>query len=154
MERRDINSTLRAAKVAHLQWRANAQAIIAGVPMDQDKVPVGYTDCRFGRWYYGPGQLLQPLVTYRGIEKPHEMLHLIYMRIFGALFDKTDLSLVQKLFGNPAKLKDQNRQRAEGMLPELIQVSETLLASIDLLQEELDSLSDDELRALRAPEAS
>jgi len=38
MTKKDIITQLRAAKAAHIQWRAYAQAIVGGFSIDQNNV--------------------------------------------------------------------------------------------------------------------
>lgn len=51
-------------------------------------MPVIHTDCAFGQWYYGDGQDLDSMNTFREIEEPHERLHEAYMRIFKAMSEE------------------------------------------------------------------
>ncbi len=145
MNKREILSQLRHAKSAHIQWRAYAQALIAGIPVEQDQVPVIHTNCKFGKWYYGPGQRLSSLSSYNAIDTPHEVLHQVYMKIFKLLFGKDDRSAFKKLFGSQAKLKQEHQEEAESLMQKLLSVSGTLLEAITLLEEEIKSMSDDEL---------
>lgn len=61
MTKKEIIIKLRAAKASHIQWRAYAQAIVGGFSVDQNHVPVIHTNCKFGQWYYGKGQILSSL---------------------------------------------------------------------------------------------
>ncbi|MEA3410583.1 MAG: CZB domain-containing protein [Pseudomonadota bacterium] len=148
MQKEDAMKRIRAAKSAHLQWRARAQALVAGLPMDDSKVPVMHTDCKFGQWYYGDGQELGSLDSYRAIEVPHEILHGVYMKIFKALHEEDERSALAKLFGKKSKHKDLALQEARGYLSELVDVSGTLLATIEELEKDLKGMSNDEIREL------
>jgi predicted phosphoadenosine phosphosulfate sulfurtransferase len=145
MSKKEILSQLRLAKSAHIQWRSYAQALVAGIPVEQDHVPVIHTTCKFGQWYYGTGQQLSSLSSYRAIETPHEMLHQIYMQIFKLLFGEDDRSAFQKLFGSNAKIKKEHQNDAEGLMKNLLSVSGTLLEAINLLENEIKDLSEEEL---------
>lgn len=37
------------------------------------------TECAFGCWYYGSGQVLSKLAAFRKLEVPHLMLHDVYL---------------------------------------------------------------------------
>lgn len=148
MAKKDIILQLRQAKSAHIQWRSYAQALIAGLDVGTEHVPVIHTDCKFGKWYYGPGQRLSGLGSFSGIDTPHEMLHQLYMRIFKLLFSTDDRSMMAKLFGSKAKLKQQHLEEAEVLMNKLMAVSETLLEAIKLLEEEVNSMSEEELEAM------
>lgn len=145
MSKKEIIAHLRSAKSAHIQWRAFAQALVAGIPVEQDHVPVVHTSCKFGKWYYGPGQQLSSLKSYAAIDTPHEMLHKIYMKIFKLLFGKDERSGFQKLFGSNAKLKQERQEEADVLMQKLLAISETLLEALALLEEEIKDMSEEEL---------
>jgi hypothetical protein len=148
MSKKEIISHLRSAKSAHIQWRSYAQALVAGIPVEQDHVPVVHTSCKFGKWYYGPGQQLSSLSSYAAIDTPHEMLHQIYMKIFKLLFGKDERSGFEKLFGSNAKLKQEHQEEADLLMQKLLAISETLLEAIALLEEEIKDMSEEELSSI------
>jgi hypothetical protein len=145
MNKIEILTQLRQAKSAHIQWRAYAQALVAGIPVDKDHVPVIHTNCAFGKWYYGRGQQLSSLSAYRAIETPHEMLHQIYMKLFNLLFGEGDSSFFKRIFGSKGKLNAKGKERAEELMRNLISVSETLLEAVALLEGEVKELPEEEL---------
>jgi len=140
--------SLRNAKSAHLQWRARAQALVAGVELDESSVPVVHTDCKFGQWYYGPGQDLASLPTFRAIDTPHELLHAVYMKIFRALHGKDTRNALQKLFGKKVDFDANRLAEAKSYMGELIDVSRTLLEIIEQLEKEIKEMDDAEFEAL------
>lgn len=148
MNKKEVLSQLRLAKSAHIQWRSYAQALVAGIPVEQDHVPVVHTNCKFGKWYYGPGQQLASLGSFSAIDTPHEMLHQIYMKIFKLLFGEDDRSTFKKLFGSKSKTKQQNSEKAEALMQKLIAVSGTLLEAINLLEREIMEMPEEELSKL------
>ena len=125
MEKKDALSMLQAAKSAHIQWRARAQALVAGIPLEKEQVPITYTDCKFGKWYYGLGQQLSVLESFRAIEEPHQQLHLVYMKIFKHLFGEDERSFLSKVFGSTRKYRAEQMTEAQSLLPQLIGISET-----------------------------
>jgi hypothetical protein len=149
MTKKEALNMLYAARSAHIQWRARAQALVAGIPIEKEHVPISYTDCKFGRWYYGDGQQLSALLrSYRGIEEPHEKLHIVYMQIFNALYGEDNLSMLEKLFGAAKKHKAEKISLVERLLPQLIHISHTLLEAIDILEKEILSLPEEEFAQL------
>lgn len=148
MTKKDIVDQLRKAKSAHIQWRSYAQALIAGIEVKQDHVPVIHTDCRFGTWYYGEGQSLASLSGYAAIEAPHEMLHKIYMDIFKLIFDNTEVGLLGKMFGKQSRIEQRNQEEAEVLLEKMLAVSTTLLEEINLLEKDVLDMPDEEIAAL------
>ena len=148
MTKQEIMKRLRIAKSAHLQWRARAQALVAGIELDDEKVPIIHTDCKFGQWYYGDGQDLASLPSFQAIEKPHEILHAIYMKIFKTLHGDDERSTLQKLFGKKSNFKQKQLEKSKEYLNELIEISKTLLMAIEQLENELKSMTDSEIEKL------
>ena len=148
MNRREVINTLHSAKAAHMQWRARAQALVAGIRVDKDHVPVMYTDCKFGKWYYGDGQRLSKYPAFKGLEDPHEQLHLVYMEIYKHLFGEDTRSGWAKFFGSKKAHREQEMAAAEDLLPRLVGISQTLLETIDLLESEIEAAPEEEIQAL------
>lgn len=147
MNKAEALNMLHAARAAHVQWRARAQALAAGLPVEKEQVPVLHTDCKFGKWYYGPGQALSFLESFRAVEEPHEQLHAIYMRMFGALFGETNKSVFSKLFGSQRKQDAKRLAEAQEEVKHLVAISRTLLEAIEWLEKDLKGLTDEELAA-------
>ena len=141
MNKTDALAAIRRAKSAHIKWRAFAQAMIAGVPMTNEKLPKLHTECEFGKWYYGDGnRLLGNLDSFRGVEGPHEVLHAIYQRIFNLLRDGEGETLLDRLIKSKASRERRRTEQARELMVELIAVSETLLKSIEILEEEIHGM--------------
>ena len=143
MVKKDILLQLRQAKSAHIKWRAYAQALVSGLPVEKDHVPVIHTDCVFGQWYYGTGQQLSDLSSFDSISVPHEMLHHIYMEIFKLLFGEDERSTFQKIFGS--KSKKDTQKEANKLMQDLLAISGTLLEAISLLEKEVKEMSEEDL---------
>lgn len=132
--KREALDNLRRAKGAHIKWRAYAQALVSGVDVSDDKIPVEHTACTFGKWYHGAGkEQLGHLASYEGIDAPHEMLHEIYKRIFNVLHGKTKGGL----FTSKAAREHEKMQLARQYMEELVGVSEALLIALDILEAEI-----------------
>ncbi|HHT00662.1 MAG TPA: hypothetical protein ENK73_07385 [Thiomicrospira sp.] len=148
MTKKEIIIKLRAAKASHIQWRAYAQAIVGGFSVDQNHVPVIHTNCKFGQWYYGKGQILSSLGGYAAIDAPHAMLHQIYMEIFKLMFGEVKKGFLGGLFTSKEKTREKNQKKADELMKNLIAVSETLLEAINMLEQEIMDLTDEEIEAL------
>jgi hypothetical protein len=147
MDKKQVISHLRAAKSAHIKWRSYAQAIAAGLPVSEDQVPVIHTDCAFGKWYYGTGQKLSGLPSFQAIETPHETLHAIYMQMFKLIFDTEERGFFQKLIG-ASKRRDDRKEQLNTLLNSLVEMSKTLLAAIELLEQEVMQMDEHDVAAL------
>lgn len=148
LKKKEILSQLRSAKSAHIKWRSYAQALVAGLPLDDGKVPVIHTDCNFGRWYYGQGQVLSSLEGYRAIEEPHEMLHNIYMKIVKKLFHEEDPGLLKKMLGSRKRADEKRATEVHELMEHLINISRTLLESIEMVEREVLQMHEEEFTAL------
>ncbi|MGB0721961.1 MAG: CZB domain-containing protein [Gammaproteobacteria bacterium] len=147
MNKTEAQARLKAARSAHLQWRGRAQAIVAGVEIDESKIPVMHTDCQFGQWYYGEGQFLSTLPAYRAIEAPHAELHGKYKELFDALHAEDDRSALKKMFGG-GDFDAEKKQNARDLLEELNTISVNLLGCIDDLEQAIDALTDEDCARL------
>jgi hypothetical protein len=80
--KQELLALIRRAKSSHIRWRSYAQGLIGGVPVDEDRLPIKHTDCRFGQWYFGEGTRdFGHLEIFKDLAGPHEMLHALYAQI-------------------------------------------------------------------------
>lgn len=141
MKLSDTLERLRSARAAHKAWVSRAEALIEGIPLEQNQVPMFPTDCAFGKWYYGDGQLLNRLPAFKELEKPHEELHKVYMRIFKLLFDEPDISAVGRLFGQARRAKAKQVEEAAALIPQLRTLSDEMTIMLEQLEIRLVSLT-------------
>ncbi len=141
MDKSEIIKRIRAAKQAHLSWVMKADALIHGIPLEKDQVPINGTECIFGKWYYGEGQNLKSLPSFKAIEQPHFNLHSTYARIFKLLFEETNVSFLSKLFGRSKKQNEKNLMEARNIFPILKGHSKEVVKYLDKLEQEVIALS-------------
>ncbi len=151
----DIITRLEEARIAHIQWVARAEALIQGVPLNQDAVPLVDTDCAFGQWYYGEGRILRHLPHYKLLHEYHQQVHRIYMDIFTLLYQESDKKNFLQWIGVQQASSDNTRQQARALLPKLKQASQELLMVLDQFlhtlvqhQKDKEASKTDELEAL------
>ena len=142
MDKNKLIYQIREAKRAHVSWVMKADALIQGIPLEQDQVPVNGTECKFGHWYYGEGQNLSFLQSYKAIEQPHFNLHSTYAQIFKLLFDETRQGMLEKLFGKSKKAEEVKLLKARQMFPELRKHSEEVIAALEGLEAELAGINE------------
>ncbi len=143
MDKNDLITTLKDAVVSHKKWVGNALAIIEGVPLEQDKVPVNATECEFGKWYYGTGQLLTEIPGFKDIEKSHDQLHRIYMEIFSILFgEAAEPSFFSKLIGRSHKVIAINREKAMEKYNQLEIQSKVIIAQLEQFQKVITAMGE------------
>jgi len=141
MKLADTVDQLRNARAAHKAWVSRAEALIEGIPLEKDQVPMFPTDCVFGKWYYGEGQQLKRLSEFADLEEPHEELHKVYMRIFKLLFDEPDTSTIGRLFGQARRAKSKQLEEASALIPGLRTLSDQMTQILERLEHRLLSLA-------------
>lgn len=134
---------VRRAKKAHKEWVARAEALVRGLPLAREQVPVLPTECEFGKWYYGEGQELQDLEAFQALEPVHDELHRIYMDIFRLLFGEPRVGLLDRWLGRAHEIREQQRRQAEALLPRLRMRSEAIVRLLSQLEVDI------RLRAMR-----
>ena len=145
---KEILNKIRAAKMSHKRWVGHASAMIEGIPIEKDQVPINYTECMFGNWYYSDGQNLSTLEEFREIEEPHTNLHLIYMEIFNILFGKKKTSFLSRLIGKTSKFTEQDRQLARAKFRTLEEISKQIISKLDALEKRIKQLKAEEFAEL------
>ena len=143
MKKEDVVGHLRAAKTAHIKWVQKAKLLVSGLDINEDAIPVDSTECKFGKWFYSDGQVLNalsnnPLECMTAIEKLHFNLHDKYLQIFSIYFNKPKAGFFAKLFG--VKKKNLNKDEiklASEYYNEMEQISHDLLDEINRLERRL-----------------
>jgi len=119
MTKQEALSQVRHAKSAHIRWRAYAQAMVAGLPIEEQRAPVHHKDCDFGHWFYGAGfRAFGHWPIYQDVEYSHELLHEVYR-------------LLHEVLGAG------DQERAAVIIEQLVGISHSLLANMELLEEEI-----------------
>jgi methyl-accepting chemotaxis protein len=106
---------VRQAKSSHIRWRAYVQAMLAGIEIQTSQAPLHHKECNFGQWFYRDG-----FASFAHVEYTHELLHAVYLLIHQALQDG-----------------DLGRARIIG--EQMVGISYSLVETIDLLQQEIQS---------------
>lgn len=147
MDKIDIITTLKLAAVSHRIWLSNAQALIEGVPLYKDKIPVRSAECEFGKWYYGDGQKLKSLPGFKEIEESHDKLHETYMEIFTLLYgdENKKPSLFSKLIGSAQKAAAEKWEAARAKSLILKDHSNEVIEQLEQLQRVINDMSEKEL---------
>lgn len=148
ISKRDIVGHLRLAKTGHKSWMANVQILIRSGNVDEAEslIPVNFTSCKFGKWYYGDGQMLSLIEEYQNLEKPHQMIHDVYLQIFN--LHKT--KIVGSLFNSEKKQIKERERKAASLKRSLISFSDVLFKNLLLLEDKVKKFTDEEINSLNA----
>ncbi|CAK8721217.1 Chemoreceptor zinc-binding domain-containing protein [Candidatus Electrothrix aarhusensis] len=147
MDKTEVMTTLKLAAVSHRAWLSNAQALIDGIPLDKEKVPVSATECEFGKWYYGDGQKLKSLPGFKEIEEPHDKLHETYMEIFTLLYGEESKkpSFFSKLMGSAQKAAAEKWEAARAKSLILKDHSSEVIDRLEHLQRMINAMGEKQL---------
>ena len=149
MNKNELISIITNAKQSHKRWVENARSLVAGIPLDKSQIPVNSTDCNFGQWYYGKGQALIKMVSFKDIEEQHDLLHQTYREIFVLLFgeEKKDSSFFSRLFGSSQKSLDKNQKLAKDKVVILVEQSKMVLKKLDELERMIYAMSEEQINS-------
>jgi hypothetical protein len=139
---------LRDAKKAHIKWVQRAKALTEGLPIEKDAIPMESTECAFGQWFYGEGQklgLLPGMECFKEIERQHNALHDIYLKIFKIYFGERHRSFFSKLFNIKRTITPAEHDIAVDYFTQLKEVSEVLLGQIEKLERRLNAMPESEI---------
>jgi len=145
MNRLDVIHRIREARQAHTQWVGRARGLISAPVADKEVMPILPTDCDFGNWYYGDGQMLSFSRPFQEIEIPHAELHSIYTEIFDKLFKEARRSILPKFFRRSREQTvGEKTEEAKRLLGCLEKVSHEIIAQIESLENEIIELGDED----------
>ncbi len=131
------------AKIGHKKWMSYVQILIAlgDIQSANAEIPVNYTMCDFGVWYYGHGQLLNEYDRFDEIEEIHQEVHDTYLKIYNLYKNPLKGSLLKSL-----KKAEFNRQEnAEKLAIVLKQHSKTLFEILNDMSDRLKKMSNEKL---------
>ena len=146
MNKADTVEQLHQAKKAHVKWVQRAKALIEGLPIEKEAIPVDCTECKFGQWFYGEGQNLKAMPgmdCLHEIETLHFNLHDIYMKIFKVYFGDMNRSFFSKLFKVNKTVSESEKQVARDYYDQLLEISHQLIGEIDRLERRLHAMTSD-----------
>ncbi len=153
MNKADILGHLRAAKAAHINWVQRAKLLISGFDVNEESIPVNSTECKFGKWFYSDGQILNairnnPADSMQNIEQLHFQLHDIYLNIFKIYYDTEKKGFFSKLFGSKKKVSESESAMAAQYFEQMEEISKKLIEEINMLEKRISVISDSEIEEL------
>ena len=154
MDKEHVVEHLRAAKIAHIKWVQKAKLLISGLEIKEDAIPVDSTECKFGKWFYGEGQILNSLSNnppecMTKIESLHFQLHDTYLKIFSVYFGNKEGGFFAKLFGIKRKsVNEHEKQAAVTYYNEMEGISKELIDEINRLERRLLAIPEDKIKSL------
>ncbi|MGM0517694.1 MAG: CZB domain-containing protein [Pseudomonadota bacterium] len=148
MTRNQIIQKLHNAKRSHLAWVGRAELLTQGHEIQKEQIPVLHTDCAFGDWYFGDGQVLNALSEFQAIDAPHKHLHDAYASVFKLITDEENASAFSRLLGIAKRKKEADQPVIHQHMNNLEQASNTVISSLEALEHRLHEMSDEEFEKL------
>lgn len=147
MDKEALIARMDAAVLAHETWLAKAIALIEGIMLMKEDIPLKPTECEFGRWYYGEGQFLRPLVHFREVEPLHDALHATYAEIVAILFEQRQRTTLffDRFIGHPSGCSERDRDLARQKCKALEQHSRDLIKKMTVLRKFVAGVSLEQL---------
>ncbi len=140
MTQQDFITNLRDAKASHIKWHAKALALASGFETGEDSIPKLYTDCTFGKWYYGVGQFISDIPDFVEIEPLHTELHNTYMQIYQKYIHPVKKNIFEK--------RDKAEKKKQKELLELVEklkdISTLLIQKINSVEKIIIKTDKDE----------
>lgn len=143
MQKNEVLEHLRNAKVAHLKWVQRGKTLVSNIPVEKDAIPMDYTACMFGQWFYSDGQriaMMAGMDCIGEIGKKHQELHDEYVKIFKIYFGDAHKSFFSKLFNLKKHVSEAEQDIAKEYYNTLKEISEELLKLIDKLERRVSAL--------------
>jgi len=150
MTRNQIIQKLHTAKRGHLAWVGRAELLTQGLEIQKEQIPVLHTDCEFGDWYFGDGQVLNALPEFQAIDAPHKRLHEAYAEIFKLITEEENASAFSKMLGIAKRKKEADQPIIHQHMINLEQSSQNVINSLDALEHRLHEMSDEDFEELVA----
>ena len=154
MDKEHTIEHLRAAKAAHIRWVQKAKLLISGLEVQEDAIPIDSTECKFGKWFYSDGQILNALSNnppecMSQIESLHFQLHDTYLKIFSVYFGDKEGGFFAKMFGIKRKtVNEHEKQAAITYYNSMEVISKELVEEINRLERRLLAVPDEKIKNL------
>jgi len=151
MEKSEVLASIRGARRAHIMWVDRAKALVHGLEIKKEQIPISVTECDFGKWFYCDGQILLSLFTERAVKKldnKHKELHDVYMKIFKIYFPVVRRSLFAKLMKRKKKISANDEYNSLIYLGDLEKISDDLISYLNIIEKKLNTISEEKFRTL------
>ena len=141
MDKEEIVSKIRAARLAHVQWVQRAKSLVNGLAMKEEDIPLTSDACLFGQWFYSDGQILLAIFNekvVKDIERLHNDLHAEYLYIFKIYFDTSDMGFLAKLLKHEKRISAKEQTKAVVALKKLEKISDELIKNLNIVETKIN----------------
>lgn len=143
--KKDILKSIREARCSHVQWVDYAKALVNGLEITKEQIPLEVTSCEFGKWLYSDGHILLSIFKEEVIEKlesRHKEIHNIYMKIFKIYFNRPKLSYLDRILNRQNKISATQEHIAIQYFIELEKISSELISFLNIIEKKISSIDE------------
>jgi len=141
MDKEEIVSKIRAARLAHVQWVQRAKSLVNGLEIKEEDIPLTSDACLFGQWFYSDGQILLAIFNekvVKDIERLHNDLHAEYLYIFKIYFDTSDMGFLAKFLKHQKRISAKEQTKAVVALKKLEKISDELIKNLNIVETKIN----------------
>ncbi len=149
MEKVEVLTNIRVARRSHIIWVEHVKALVNGLDIKKEQIPIAVTACDFGKWFYCEGQILLSLFSEHAVKKvenKHKELHDIYMKIYKIYFLLEKRSFFARLFRVKKRIMASEEYNALVYLSDLEKISNELITYLNIIEKRLNSISEENFR--------
>ena len=145
--KQQIVKHLEAAKISHKKWMSFVQILLRLGDVEEAKsaIPINYTLCDFGRWYYGEGQVLNLFPEFVQMEDVHMNVHDTYLQIYN-LFNK---KIKGYLFNSEKNQLEKRNKKALALSDILNEYSKIMFDLLLIVEQSVKNMSYEELKTIK-----
>jgi len=145
--KQQIVKHLQAAKISHKKWMSYVQILLRLGDVEEAKsaIPINYTLCDFGKWYYGEGQVLNSFPEFIQMENIHMNVHDTYLQIYN-LFNK---KIKGYLFNSEKNQLEKRNKKALALSDILNEYSKIMFDLLLIVEQSVKNMSYEELKTIK-----
>ncbi len=138
---------LEAAKISHKKWMSYVQILLRLGDVEEAKsaIPINYTLCDFGQWYYGEGRILKAFPEFIQMEEVHMHVHDTYLQIYN-LYNK---KIKGHLFNSEKSQLEKRNKKAAALSDILNEYSKIMFDLLLIVEQSVKKMSYDDLEKIQ-----
>lgn len=140
MDKEEIVSKIRAARLAHVQCVQRAKSLVNGFPINEEDIPLTSDACVFGQWFYSDGQILLAIFNekvVKDIERLHNDVHSEYLYIFRIYVDPS-AGFLAKFLKHQKRISATEQTNAVVALKKLEKISDELIKNLNIVETKIN----------------
>lgn len=144
MAKEEVLAHIASAKKAHESNMQKALFMVESISYKGGPVPVGHTECDFGKWLSEDQDVLAKILgalKYAEIERLHREWHEEYAKIYAIYQNKEQKpGLLSRLFSGSAAISEKDHERAKASCADLRKITDMLLKQMIAIEKRVRSM--------------